>query len=157
IRDTLQENALDKKKIDAGKLFRKGLDELDNALNDPFFLQQYLPLARPQDVKDFRAFLKKTWGGDEHMTRQQALKRTRDVALAAESMLQLPSSVAIMELACGACYAFDEYTLYLTPNQLRELCDSLRGEFAGVGIVFRQQDSKLVIGEVTPYSPAAEK
>jgi carboxyl-terminal processing protease len=61
-----------------------------------------------------------------------------------------------MEFACGACYALDEYTLYLTPNQLRELCDALRGEYAGVGLTLRHSDNKLVIAEIAPGSPAAD-
>ena len=45
--------------------------------------------------------------------------------LAAQTMLQLSASVVFMELACGACYAIDEYTFYLTPTQLRTI-----GQFA---------------------------
>lgn len=156
IRDTLLDNALDKKKTDAGKLFRKGLEEFDNALGDPFFIQQYLPTVKPHEIRIFRNFLKKTWAADEKLTRSQALKHLREVALAAQNVLQLPCNVVLMEFACGACYALDEYTIYLTPSQLRDLCDSLRGEFAGVGLTLGLNDNKLVISEVIPYSPAGE-
>jgi carboxyl-terminal processing protease len=156
IRDTLLDNALDRKKADPGKLFQKGLEEFDNALGDPFFLQQYLPAVKPHEIRVFRNFLKKTWLSEAKLTRSQALKQLRDVALAAQNVLQLNCNVVLMEFACGACYALDDYTLYLTPNQLRELCDSLRGEYAGVGLTFRVNDNKLVINEIIPYSPAGE-
>ncbi|HWY87319.1 MAG TPA: S41 family peptidase, partial [Gemmataceae bacterium] len=156
IGDTLLDNALDKKKTDPGSLFRKGMEEFDNALTDPYFLQQYLPAAKPHDIRAFRDFLRKTWDLEEKINRPQALKQLRAVALAAQNMLQLNSNVVVMEFACGACHALDEYTLYLTPNQLRALCDSLRGEFAGVGLTVRLDDNRVLINEVIPYSPAGE-
>lgn len=156
IRDTLLDNALDRKKADPVKLFRRGLEELDNALSDPVFLESYLPAAKPHELKTFRAFLKKQWHAAANLTRPQAVKQLREVALAGQNILQLPCTIAMMEFACGACYALDEYTLYLTPNQLRELCDSLRGEFAGIGLTLRQQDGKILVHEIAPFSPVAK-
>jgi len=128
IRDTLLDNALDKRKADPGQLLRKGLDELDKALALPIFVQQYLADAKPAQIRVFRELLKKTWTAAEKISAPNALKSVRELGLAAQNLLQLSPSVVFMELACGACYAIDEYTLYLTPTQLRELCDSLRGE-----------------------------
>jgi carboxyl-terminal processing protease len=156
IRNTLLDNALDKKKISPDLLFRKGLEEFDNALAEPIFVQQYLANVKPSELRDFREFLKRTWNTGEKMSRAQALKQMRDVALAAQSALQLDGNIVLMEFACGACYALDEYTLYLTPNQLRELWDSLRGQYAGVGLTLRFADGKVLIQEVAPYSPAGE-
>jgi hypothetical protein len=128
VRDTLLEHALEKRKVDAGKLFRKGLDELDAALADPAFCLQYLADAKPAELQAFRALLMKTWGDVRGVSRPEALRQLRELALAAQGYLQLPASVVIMEFACGACYAIDDYTVYLTPSQLSELCHSLKGE-----------------------------
>ena len=127
--NTLQENALDKKKTEPANLFRKGFEEFDHALTDPFFLQEYLPGVKPADVLAFRVFMKKTWASVDKLSKPEALKLLREVALSAQNALQLSCNVVLMEFACGACHALDEYTLYLTPTQLRDLCDSLRGEF----------------------------
>jgi carboxyl-terminal processing protease len=61
-----------------------------------------------------------------------------------------------MEFMCGACYALDDYTVYLTPRQLRELCDTLKGRYIGVGIRLKAEDNKLLISDILPDSPAAE-
>jgi carboxyl-terminal processing protease len=161
IRDTLLDHSLEKKKLDAGKLFRKGLEELDTALADPAFCQQYIPAATPSDVQAFRTLLSKTWGDARPPNRHDALRQLREVALTAQGYLQLDATVVIMEFACGACYALDEYTVYLTPSQLSELCHSLKGEIGsggpvGVGLTLMMQDGRVLIHEVAPFSPAAQ-
>lgn len=156
VRDTLLDSSLQKKKVDAGQMFAKGLAELDAALADPLFCQQYMPGARYEAIGEFRKFLRRTWGSVRPAGRAQANKLVRDVALAAQNTLDIHCTVVIMEFACGSCYALDEYTLYLTPNQLRELCDSLRGEFASVGLVLAAHEGRLVVHQIAPYSPAAQ-
>ncbi len=140
--NTLMENALDKKKAEPANLFRKGMDEFDNALSDPFFRQEYLPVAKPVAIQAFRDFMKKTWAVEEKFSKGEAVKQLRELALAAQNALQLSSNVVLMEFACGACHALDDYTLYLTPNQLRELCDSLRGEFVP-SVGYQMKTSRL--------------
>src|SRR5207244_10241696 len=54
----------------------------------------------------------------------------------------------VMEFLCGACHAVDEYTFYLTPRQLRELSDALKGRYVGIGVRLKADDNKLMIGEV---------
>lgn len=127
MRDTLLDHSLDKKKADPTRVFHKGLEELDAALATPCFCQTYLP-GKQAEIQAFREYLKKKFGGLQGLTRAQAEKQIREVALAALDMLQLNTTVTILELACGACYAFDDYTAYLTPTQFRELYDSLRGQ-----------------------------
>jgi carboxyl-terminal processing protease len=155
IRDTLLDQSLEKKKLDAGKLFRKGLEEFEFALSDLAFCQQYLPSVKLADVQAFRVMLRKTWGNVKALTRREALEKLREVALTAEGFLQLEPTVVIMEFACGACYALDEYTVYLTPSQLSELCHSLKGEPVGVGLALTLQDGRILIQDVIAGSPAA--
>ncbi len=156
IRNTLMDNALDKNTVDPGQLLRKGIEEFDNALTDPYLVRQYVPAVNPRELRAFRDLLKETWARADKLTKQQAVKQVRELALAAQRALHVNASMVVMEFACGACYGLDEYTLYLTPNQLRELCDSLHGEYVGVGLGLRLQNNKIVISEVLPYSPAAE-
>jgi carboxyl-terminal processing protease len=155
--ETLLDNALDRKKVDAGRLFRKGLEELSAALSEPAFVQNHLSGAKLDDIRAFKDHLWKNWGNVTVSNRPQALKKVREVALAASAYLNLNSTITVMEFTCGAGYAVDEYTMYLTPSQLCQLCDSLKGEFVGVGIRPITQDKRLIIGEVTPNSSAAEE
>ena len=155
ISNSLLDGSIEKKKLDAGKLFRKGLEELDAALSDPFFLEQHVPAARLGDVAGFRALLKKTWSNVGALSRKEAAKQIGEVAMAAEIHLNLSATVVAMEFACGACYAIDEYTVYLTPNQLRELAQSLsHSEAIGVGLTLTIRDNRIVVHSIAMGSPA---
>ena len=154
--ETLVENSLDGKTIQYPGLLQKGVEELSQALADPTFVRQHIPSYAQAEVAEFRALLQKKWGSAMPVTRSQLAKQVREIALAAQGKLQLSPAVSIMELAAGAAYAFDDYTAYLTPTQLRELCDSLEGDYAGIGVSLIAQDGKVVIAEISPSSPAAD-
>jgi carboxyl-terminal processing protease len=156
VMDALLDNGLERKRIHPAQLFRKGMEELHWALESLEFCQAHLPAVRPTDIRDFQNLLKKTWGGQANLSRDDAKRQVREVALAASSILQLSVTTVIMEFTCGACYALDDYTAYLTPTELRILCDSLKGEIGSAGIVLAPRDGKLIIADVQPLGPAAE-
>jgi carboxyl-terminal processing protease len=156
VRDLLLDFSLERKKLTPAKLFRKGLEELDCALADPFFCREHVPPDRLAKVEEFRAILQKTWGNAAPANRKEALKHVCEVALAAQSFLRLSSTVVVMEFACGSCYALDDYTVYLTPAQLRELCSSLRGETVGVGVEIEDQSGRVMIQKVEGFGRVAE-
>jgi carboxyl-terminal processing protease len=155
--DTALENSLDKRKIDATRLFRKGLEELRFALSDAAFRQAYLPDLRESDVRRFRDSLQRNWGGRPIRSAQEARDTVHEVAVAASTQLNLDPTIVVMEFLCGACYGLDEYSAYLSPAQLRELCEALKGEFVGIGVTLGTNDGKLIVAEVAAGSPAAEK
>lgn len=160
INNTLLDGSFDKKKVDPSKLFRKGLEELDAALGDRVFLEGHIhPSKYTVEVPAFRVFLRKVLadarGG---MSRKDAIKKIGEIALAAEVQLDLDPTVAVMEFACGGCYAIDEYTVYLTPNQLRELAQSLsQNEALSVGLYLRIHDNKIIVRDVAMDGPAVGK
>lgn len=154
--ETLLDHSLDRKVVEPTALFRKGLEELYLALGDPNFLQAYLVGAQYEDLTAFRAMLLKASRSTTPIGRGQVIKQVREIALGGQKKLQLDPTVAVMEMACGACYAFDEYTAYLTPNQFKTLCAALKGDDVGVGLTLARVDGKVVIIDVAAFSPAAE-
>jgi carboxyl-terminal processing protease len=155
ISDTLLDASLEKKKIDPAKLFKKGLEELDAALANPAFVDKHVPPEKRNDIPAFRAALQQAWGDIEKMSRKEAAKQISEIAMAAEELLDLKATVVAMEFACGACYAIDNYTAYLTPNQLRELTRSLsRTEVIDVGLTLEISDNRIVVHEPAMDSPA---
>src|SRR5262245_384031 len=151
---SLMESSLDRHKVDPGRLFLKGLEEFRNALADPVFCQTHLRGLRPEQTRDFRNYLQRTFGAASLLTREQVIDQVREVASRAQHGLQLSATAVIMEFACGACHAYDDYTVYLTPNQFRELVGLLRGEFVGVGLRLTVDGDRLLIAEILPDSPA---
>ncbi len=155
ITKSLLDESLDKQKLNPTKLFNKGLEELDAALSDPLFLDQHVPADKRGLVPEFRTQVRKTWGNKGEMSRKEAAKQIGEIAMAAEFYLNLNPTVVTMELACGSCYAIDEYTVYLTPNQLSELAQNLtRTEAVGVGLALTIRDNLIVIHRIVPDGPA---
>lgn len=156
VRDTILEHGLDRKKTSAADLFRKGIDELEAALADPAFLQQHVSAMRLPEVEAFRLYVRQMRDGAHRLSLPALQKRVRELALAGHELLGMRPTVVVMELTCGACSALDEYTAYLTPNQIRDLCESLKGRTLGVGLTLTQRGGKIVVVDVQPLSPAAD-
>jgi len=152
---TLHEHSLDGKRLTFERMFRKGLEELQWALGEPTFVQTHLPMAKPADIDAFVDSLQ-VWDMIEVTSQAMALKQVREIALSAYTHLHLNCNTVIMEFSCGACYAVDDYTAYLTPTQLRALCDSLKGQVVGVGLVPSNMGNRVIVEDVTPTSAAAD-
>jgi carboxyl-terminal processing protease len=149
--------SVEKKKLDAAKVFRKGIEELAAALANPNFRDQYVPEARRHLIDGFRASLLKIKANAKGMTQRDVAKLISEIAMDAELRLQISPTVVVMEFACGACYAVDDYTVYLTPNQLRDLAQNLsQTEVVSVGLFLRTRDNKLVVRDMTEDSPARQ-
>ncbi len=155
IRDSILDQSVDRKKLQPTQLFRRGLEELDAALKDSYFREHYIPAERHSEIPTFREYLARTLHQVFPASRADLLKALRDVAMTAQTTLQLSSSTVVLEVACGSCYAVDEYSLYLTPFQLRELCQNLKGETVGTGLSVTVNEGHLVIAAIAPASPAA--
>jgi carboxyl-terminal processing protease len=153
----LLHNTLDKDKTNASQLFRKGLEEYCLALANSDFCFYHLGGLRPQHTVKFRKMIHDAYSDRTSMTFEKAVAAVLDVAMKSTNTFpEVNATTVVMEFVCGACYALDDYTVYLTPRQLRELCDTLKGRYVGVGIRVKYEDNKLLIGDILADSPAAE-
>jgi carboxyl-terminal processing protease len=152
----LQSNYFEKDKVEATRLFRHGLTELVMDLEDDFFDQEYLPSASLSDIEAYRDRLPEKWGGRTVRDVSEAKNLALEVALEAQKVLDLKPALVIIELACGACNALDEYTQFLTPGQLADTYASLEGRAVGIGVELDQSSpgQALVIVQVLKFSPA---
>jgi len=150
---TLLDGSFDKRKVDPSKLFKKGIDEFDAALSDSKFVAKHV---KQGNVEAFRNLLQRLKAEARGLSRENALERIGQIALLAEAELGIDATVTVMEFACGACYAIDDYTVYLTPNQLRELAQSLVQTEASVGLGLAIQENKIVIRTIDRGSPAEQ-
>jgi carboxyl-terminal processing protease len=151
----LRATYVDRDRADLTHLFRYGLDELRQALDDAEFRQEQLPDATQESVRAFRDGLLIAWGSREIASVRDAQALVSEVAVAAQKDLGLKGVVTVLEFACGACNGLDEHTYFLTPGQLNDVFASLEGEFVGIGIEVEVVGTKLIVKEVIPGSPAA--
>jgi carboxyl-terminal processing protease len=155
----LLDGAVDRKPLTPTRLFRHGLDELHQALAEPAFLQRHLPAADPLKLEELREALRTTWRGKVARNQLEAAEMARQDTMQTISTLEAKETTAsaiMMELTCGACYAVDRYTMYLTPTVFQELLESVKGEVADVGLRFMVQNNKVVVTAILARSAAAE-
>jgi carboxyl-terminal processing protease len=153
INNTLLDGAYNKKKIDPTKLFKKGLEELETVLNDVNFKNTHIPGSKHASIGAFRNYLRKSASEAKGLTRAEMMERIAKIAMDAEDFLDMNPTVAIMEMACGACYAIDEYTVYLTPNQLRELTETLAQTDVDIGFKLAVLNNKIIAQFVNKDNP----
>ncbi len=115
----LQQNYVAPEKVHLGRLFREGVVELRLALEDKAFRKEYVPESRQERIPAVLEGLKRRLTETTDFASPSALSRevgrlARDVA----DLLGIDRRIVIVEFACGACNALDEYTFYASPSAL---------------------------------------
>jgi len=92
---------------------------------------------------------------------QRTLKNSRDAVSVASEMAQLvnartglPQTATILEFVAAAANGLDDYSAYLTADQLREVYEQIEGNFVGLGVELKAEAGALLIVHVIPGSPA---
>jgi len=92
---------------------------------------------------------------------QRPLNNSRDlVAFASESarLVQartgLSQTATLLEFVAAAANGLDNYSAYLTADQLREVYEQIEGNFVGLGVELKAETGALLIVHVIPGSPA---
>jgi len=153
---SVQRAYIDKEKVQFGRLFQQGVQELRFALEDETFQQEHLRGVSVEKLRQFASRLD-PWIGLNVPTVKDARAEARTIALSAMELLDLNPCVTVLEFVCGACNGLDEYSFYLTPNQYQYLQACIKGEQVGVGLKVAWMDGKPLITAVLPNSPASEK
>jgi carboxyl-terminal processing protease len=139
--------------VDLEMLFRRGLQEMQWALEDRQFIQRYLSRARPADLENFRSVLLKL-AGEKVPTQASAVEKVRQLTVAGQQWLRLKPGLVALELACGACNSLDEYSLYLGPRRFLQANTAQKARHVGVGFELSVSNGRLEISRVYKKSPA---
>jgi carboxyl-terminal processing protease len=91
----------------------------------------------------------------------RTLKNSRDVVVLANEIAQLvqsriglPQTATLLEFVAAAANGLDDYSAYLTADQLREVYEQIEGNFVGLGVELKAETGALLIVHVIPGSPA---
>ena len=74
----------------------------------------------------------------------------------ARQAIGMASTPVLLEFACGACDALDDFTSYLTPDKLEDLYAMIDGNFVGLGIELKLDKEGLRLVGVIRGGPAWE-
>ena len=140
---------------DYSRLSARGRKAVEIALDDPSFAAVYASQATPQRRASYSDQVARIV-----MTRPVASQADAEavaawVARAAHSILGIPPSVTMMEMAAAAVGGLDEYSAFLTTGQLDDLYAQIEGNFVGLGVELKTASDGLLVVHVIPGSPAA--
>ena len=135
-------------------LIERGTVALELALANPDFVTQNLRAIDSARVTRFIAELREVSAAQVVRTRQEAQNAVSAIARLAYQRIWLTPSVTILEYTCSATAGLDEYSTYLTSDQLGELYSQIEGNFVGLGIELKADQGALLIVNVITGSPA---
>lgn len=135
-------------------LVDRGTTSLEAALNDSVFIERHLSRVPPQTIERTRSSLRQRFAAWPMTDRHQARQAVERIAQTCSRELGLSPTATILEYTCGATSALDDYSAYLTADQLDEVYSQIDGNFVGLGIELKSADDALLIVKVIPQSPA---
>jgi C-terminal peptidase prc len=146
---------VDRDKVPIERLYQNGLVEFRAALAELTFRQEHLAGVEPNALATLRDRLRDEWAGRAIADVRDARQAVRDLAWESQRLTGLNPTVLVMEFACGACNALDEYTFFLTPGRPIDDPAVLSGELAAYGLLLTWKDRLLVVDRVVPGTWAA--
>jgi carboxyl-terminal processing protease len=139
---------------DWAALVRRGTAGLEVALGEASFANKTSLRASRQQIDAFRQQLVRDMQTRVPHNRQQAVDSVAAAARLAQQQLRIASAVVVLEYACGATAALDEYSSFLTGDQLNDVYSQIEGNFVGLGIELKASEGSLLIVKVITGSPA---
>jgi carboxyl-terminal processing protease len=137
----------------------RGLDNMEVALRDPYFLKINGGVGQPDRVDWLRDALRRRRDRVVQAAFRDRSEARAEVLAACElarKALNLGPAPVILEFAFGACDVLDDYTSYLTPDKLEDLYAMIDGQFVGLGIELKLDPEGLRLVGVLRGGPAFE-
>jgi carboxyl-terminal processing protease len=137
-------------------LVRNGLDNLEVALRDAVFVKTNAPAATPERVNLLRDALRQYRARLSVADRPAAIRLALTSGELARQAIGMNATPVLLEFACGACDALDDFTSYLTPDKLEDLYAMIDGNFVGLGVELKIEKDGLRLVGVIRGGPAWE-
>lgn len=136
------------------EILDSGTRALDVALSEPSFLEANLSTIDTRTLDAFREELGRLMAARPVTGRADLRDAVAAAAALAQQRLEIAPGAVTMEYLCGAANSLDQYSTFLTSDQLTEVYSQIKGNFVGLGIELKAQDGTLLIVRVIPNSPA---
>ena len=135
-------------------LVARGTKDIEVALAEPNFVQRNVARFSPAQLQEFRAEFGDMLRRQSIRSRQDAVSAVLRAAEFAQQRIGISATAVILEYTCGATGALDEYSAYLTGDQLNDVYSQIEGNFVGLGIELKAGEGALEIVKVISGSPA---
>ena len=135
-------------------LLQRGIRNLEVALRDQEFANvNHLQLSEDR-IRSFVRYLLQQVTQQAFPDRAAAENFVLSMAGAGEAQMGIPRVATILEFVCGATSSLDEYSTFLTPEQLDDVYSQIEGNFVGLGIELKSNNGSLLITNVIRGGPA---
>lgn len=136
------------------QLARRGINAMELALVDPQFVKSNQLTASPKTIEGVRQHMEQLLSQRQIASSRQLVQFADEVSRQAELTLKLKPSATLLEFITAAANGLDNYSSYLTSDQLREVYSQIEGNFVGLGVELKADNGALLIVHVIPGSPA---
>ncbi|MCA9120920.1 MAG: S41 family peptidase [Planctomycetaceae bacterium] len=141
-------------RADWNQLLERGLTAMEVAFAEPSFRRQHGFNNTEEAARSLLTDIRRHFEATPIYSRHDARQRAAEIAHVLEQRLQLPSPVTVSEFTCAAVASLDDYSAFLTGNQLDDVLSQIEGNFVGLGIELKAEDQALRIVSVIPSGPA---
>jgi carboxyl-terminal processing protease len=136
------------------KLGVRGAAAVDLALTDKNFLAANRVQLTPDQLAQVRKELYQLLSSRTLQSSRDLVNFAGEVARLNEVRTGLTPSATILEFVTAAAEGLDDYSSFLTADQLREVYSQIEGNFVGLGVELKAENGALLIVHVIPGSPA---
>jgi carboxyl-terminal processing protease len=136
------------------KLGVRGAAAVDLALTDKNFLTANHVQLTPDQLAQVRKELYQLLSSRTLQSSRDLVTFAGEVARLNEVRTGLTPSATILEFVTAAAEGLDDYSSFLTADQLREVYSQIEGNFVGLGVELKAENGALLIVHVIPGSPA---
>ena len=126
-------------------LVDRGAAALEVAVHEPIFNKQNLPNKSAGEVDSFCRQLRRAMQLRPVHNRQDAVESAAAAARLAQQQLGLSPTAVALEFTAAATGGLDEYSCYLTSDQLNDVYSQIEGNFVGLGIELKASNGALLI------------
>jgi carboxyl-terminal processing protease len=136
------------------KLGVRGAAAVDLALTDKNFLAANHVQLTADQLAQVRKELYQLLSSRTLQSSRDLVSFAGEVARLNEVRTGLTPSATILEFVTAAAEGLDDYSSFLTADQLREVYSQIEGNFVGLGVELKAENGALLIVHVIPGSPA---
>lgn len=138
------------------ELFNRGRTALEVALTEAPFTERNLARLTSEQVGSLKQEVHKLASGATINDRRKAIDTVHLVARGLHQRFGLRPQAVILEFTCGATGALDDYSSFLTSTQVEEVFSQIEGNFVGLGVELKTEQTGLAIVNVLSVGPAHE-
>jgi len=132
----------------------RGTTAIDTAMATENFRTANQMQLSSEQIGEFRRDLHKLLNQRSIGNSQDLVAFAAEVAQLGEVRAGLRQSATLLEFVVAAAEGLDNYSTYLTADQLREVYSQIEGNFVGLGVELKAEEGTLLIVHVIPGSPA---